>query len=147
MTVHRQTGGWSLTAVDGVVKRGRAVARGGERLLAPTTRIPRTAPGVVVIGTRSGFHLLLQDHPPNATPDLKEVTERRRHGTVASERKEGRCGFSFSVKKKKKKPSPSVDCDSRSPRLLLLRTVSLGPSTLKEKTDIHESVLFGSGVH
>lgn len=51
--------GWILTSVNSVVVRWGAVACSVECFLAPTTRIPCTAPGVVVIGTRSGFHLLL----------------------------------------------------------------------------------------
>lgn len=51
--------GWILTSVVSAVVRHGAVACGVECFLAPTTGIPRTAPGVVVIGTRSGFHLLL----------------------------------------------------------------------------------------
>lgn len=66
-----QGAGWILTPVDSVVVRCGAVACSVECFLAPTTRIPRAAPGVVVIGTRSGFHLLLQDHPPDATPNLR----------------------------------------------------------------------------
>jgi len=59
-------GGGVLTAVDGVAVRRGAGAGGVERLFAPAARIPGASPGVVVIGTRSGFHLLLQDHPANS---------------------------------------------------------------------------------
>lgn len=62
---------WILTAIDGVVVGRCAVACCVEGFLAPTAGIPRTAPGVIVIETRSGFHLLLQDHPPDATPNLR----------------------------------------------------------------------------
>lgn len=58
-TKRGQNGGGALTSVDSVVVRRGAVACSVERFLAPTTRIPSTAPGVVVVGTRSGFHLLL----------------------------------------------------------------------------------------
>lgn len=51
--------GWILTSINGVVVRWGAIACSVECLFAPTARIPGTAPGVVVIGTRSGFHLLL----------------------------------------------------------------------------------------
>lgn len=51
--------GWLLTSINGVVVHWGAIACSVECLFAPTTRIPGTAPGVVVIGTRSGFHLLL----------------------------------------------------------------------------------------
>lgn len=67
-----------LTSVEGVVVRRGAVASGVECFLAPAARIPGATPGVVVIGTRSGFHLLLQDHPPDATPDLRRSVGRRR---------------------------------------------------------------------
>lgn len=77
--------GGVLTSVEGVVVRWGAVARGVESLLAPAARIPGAAPGVVVIGTRPSFHLLLQDHPPDATPDLRGSVGRR-----GGERKEGR---------------------------------------------------------
>lgn len=50
---------WILTSINGVVVHWGAIACSVECLFAPTTRIPGTAPGVVVIGTRSGFHLLL----------------------------------------------------------------------------------------
>lgn len=63
--------GWILTPIDSVVVRRGAVACSVECFLAPTTRIPRAAPGVVVIGTRSSFHLLLKDHPTDATPNLE----------------------------------------------------------------------------
>lgn len=55
-----------LTAIDGVVVAGAV-----QSLLAPSTGVPCAAPGVVVIRTRSGFHLFLQDHPANPTLDLK----------------------------------------------------------------------------
>lgn len=61
-------------AIDGVVVRRGTVARRVERFFAPTLRIPPASPGVVVIGTRSSLHLLLQDHPPDTTPNsLKTV--------------------------------------------------------------------------
>lgn len=68
--VQGEKGGVVLTAIDGVVVRRCAVACRVQRFLAPATRIPRAAPGVVVIGTRSRFHLLLEDHPSDATPNL-----------------------------------------------------------------------------
>lgn len=67
-----------LTSVESVVVRRGAVASGVKRFLAPAARIPSATPGVVVIGTRSSFHLLLQDHPPDATPDLRGSVRRRR---------------------------------------------------------------------
>lgn len=51
--------GWILTSINGVVVHWGAIACSVEGLFAPTTRISGTAPGVVVIGTRSGFHFLL----------------------------------------------------------------------------------------
>lgn len=51
--------GWILTSINGVVVHWGAIACSVECLFAPTTRIPGTAPGVVVIGTGSSFHLLL----------------------------------------------------------------------------------------
>lgn len=54
------------TAVNCVV-----VAHAVQHLPAPTAGVPCAAPGVVVIGTGAGFHLLLQDHPTDTTLNLR----------------------------------------------------------------------------
>lgn len=56
----------ALTAVNCVV-----VAHAVQHLPAPTAGVPCAAPGVVVIGTGAGFHLLLQDHPTDTTLNLR----------------------------------------------------------------------------
>lgn len=65
MVVHQLSGG-ALTAVNSVV-----VAHAVQHLPAAAAGVLRAAPRVVVIGTRAGFHLFLQDQPTDTTLNLR----------------------------------------------------------------------------
>lgn len=61
------------------------MAHAVQHLPAPTAGVPCAAPGVVVIGTGTGFHLLLQDHPSDTTLNLRHTQRERKRKTETKE--------------------------------------------------------------